>query len=182
MKDLDRDSFAEALCYFIPKVTKVKGEGVYPAKTLYPLVMALKKYLNVNRIPWKLIDDPHFEDVKNVLDNVMKQCTESNVGTVKRQAELITFDQENDLWRDGYLGEDSPDKLRDTVLFLLGVNLALRAGNEHYMLRRDMPNKASLLSFERDSRGIRCLVYREDTSTKTNDRGLKQMRKECKVV
>ena len=95
LKDLDRDSFAEALCYFIPKVTKVKWEGVYPAKTLYQLVIALQKYLNVNRIPWKLIDDPHFEDVKNVLDNVMKQCTESNVGTVKRQAELITFDQEN---------------------------------------------------------------------------------------
>ena len=100
LKDLDRDSFAEALCYFIPKVTKVKWEGVYPAKTLYQLVIALQKYLNVNRIPWKLIDDPHFEDVKNVLDNVMKQCTESNVGTVKRQADLITFDQENVLWRD----------------------------------------------------------------------------------
>ena len=50
------------------------------------------------------------------------------------------------------------------------------------MLCRDMPNKASLLSFERDSRGIRCLVYCEDTGTKTNDTGLKQVRKECKVV
>ena len=68
------------------------------------------------------------------------------------------------------------------MLFLLGVNLALRAGDEHYLLRREMPNKASQLSFERDSRGIRCLVYREDTGTKTNDGGLKQMRKERKVV
>ena len=42
--------------------------------------------------------------------------------------------------------------------------------------------KPSQLTFERDGNGVRCLVYREDTSTKTNDGGLKQMRKERKVV
>ena len=45
-----------------------------------------------------------------------------------------------------------------------------------------MPNKSSQLSFQRDSNGVRCLVYHEDTSTKTNDGGLKQMKKERKVV
>ena len=37
-------------------------------------------------------------------------------------------------------------------------------------------------SFKRDSTGVRCLVYIEDTTTKTNDGGLKSMRKECKIV
>ena len=136
----------------------------------------------MNKIPWKLIDGPEFESVKNVLDNVMKERTQLNVGTVKKQAELITFDQENLLWKEGILGEDTPDKLRDTVLFLLGVNLALQAGDEHYQLRRSLPDKPSQLSFERDSRGICCLVYREDTDIKSNDGGLKQIRKERKVV
>ena len=182
LNDIDRDSFCEALCYFIPEVTKVKGDGMYPAKTLYQMIVAIQKYLNVNKIPWKLIDGPQFESVKNVLDNVMKERTQLNVGTVKKQVELITYDQENMLWKEGVLGENSPDKLRDTVLFLLGVNLALRAGDEHYQLHRDIPGKPSQLSFERDSRGIRCMVYCEDTGTKTNDGGLKQMRKERKVV
>ena len=101
---------------------------MYPAKTLYQMIVAIQKYLNVNKIPWKLIDSPQFESVKNVLDNVMKEHTQLNVGTVKKQAELITYDQENMLWKEGVLGENSPDKLRNTVLFLLGVNLALRAG------------------------------------------------------
>ena len=45
-----------------------------------------------------------------------------------------------------------------------------------------MPDKPSQLSFERGSNGIHCLVYHEDTSTKTNDGGLKQMPKERKIV
>ena len=131
LNQIDEVSFGESLCYFIPEVSRAKGEGLYPAKTLYQLIVALQKYLNVNKVPWKLLDGPRFENVRNVLDNVMKQRTELSVGTVRKQADLITFDQENVLWREGLLGEDTPDKLRDTVLFLLGVNLALRAGDEH---------------------------------------------------
>ena len=66
LNGLDEKSFGEALCYFIPEVTKAKGEGLYPAKTLYQLVVALQKYLNVNKIPWKLIDGPNFENVRVV--------------------------------------------------------------------------------------------------------------------
>ena len=32
LNDIDRDSLCESLCYFIPEVTKVKGEGIYLAK------------------------------------------------------------------------------------------------------------------------------------------------------
>ena len=182
LADLEEVSFCESLCHFIPEVSKSKGEGLYPAKTLYQLIVAIQMHLNVNKIAWKLIDGAAFENVKIVLDNVMKQRTELNVGTVKKQAELITYAQENILWKEGHLGEQNPDQLRETVLYLLGVNLALRAGDEHYLLRREVPGKPSQLTFERNTEGVRCLVYREDTCTKTNDGGIKQMRKERKVV
>ena len=68
------------------------------------------------------------------------------------------------------------------MLFLLGINLALRAGDEHYHLRRDSNDKKSQLVFERNQVGDRCLVYYEDTCTKTNNGGLKHMHKECKIV
>ena len=87
-----------------------------------------------------------------------------------------------ELWNEGILGEDTPIKLRNTVLFLLGINLALRAGDEHYYLRHDTPDKKSQISFEHDSTGIRCLVYREDHVTKTNSGGLGDRKKERKVV
>ena len=89
---------------------------------------------------------------------------------------------ESKMWETNVLGEDTPDKLRDTVLYLLGVNCALRAGDEHYNLRRPGGCTSSQLSFELNEFGIRCLVYREDSVTKTNKGGLRDMKKERKIV
>ena len=61
---------------------------------------------------------------------------------------MITYETEEILWQCGILGEHTPDILRDTVLYLLGVNLALCAGDEHYNLCRDVPELDSQLSFE----------------------------------
>ena len=41
---------------------------------------------------------------------------------VKKQAEVITYDFENELWSKNLLGESNPDKLRDTVMFLIDIN------------------------------------------------------------
>ena len=72
--------------------------------------------------------------------------------------------------------------IRDTVLFLICINVALRAVDEHYYLRRDLPEKQSQIRFEKNSKGQECVVYREDSCTKTFDGGIGQMRKERKVV
>ena len=184
LANLNKENFEHAMCRFIPEVTKSRGEGLYPAKTLYQLVVAIQKFLNVNKIAWKLVDlkSNEFEDLRTVLDNVMKERTEQNIGTIKRQADIISYEYEELLWEKSILGEDSPSKLRDTVLFLLGINLALRGVDEHYQLRREMPDKSSQISLERNNNGIKCLVYREDTCTKANDGGIAHMKKERKIV
>ena len=112
----------------------------------------------------------------------MKERTAMNVGVNKKQAGLISYEVEEKLWKTGLLGEDTPDILRDTVLFLIGINVTLRAVEEHYNLRRPMPNEPSQLSFETDSQGVRCVVYREDRITKTHDGGLNDMKSERKEV
>ena len=112
----------------------------------------------------------------------MQDHAAMSVGMVKCQAEVISLDYENTLWERNILSEDSPDRLRNTVLYLLGVNCTLRAGDEHYMLRRPGGCTTSQLSFEFNSDGDKCIVYREDNMTKTNRGGLKDMKKECKVV
>ena len=91
---------------------------------------------------------------------------------VKRQANVISYKFENSLWEKNILGEDTPDKLRNTVLFLIGINCGLHAGDEHYDLRRPSPNKCSQFSFQRNPEGKRCVFCTEDTVTKTNDGGL----------
>ena len=58
----------------------------------------------------------------------------------------------------------------------------MRAGDEHYELHRDGPNKKSQLSFQTNQKGQRCVIYQEDTITKTYDGGLNSLRKDSKIV
>lgn len=53
------------------------------------------------------------------------------------KATVVTEDMEKDLWEKGVLGDSNPQKLLDTVIYTLGVQLALRA-SEHRSLNRNM--------------------------------------------
>ena len=81
------------------------------------MIVSIQKYLNENHLGWKLLDDPDFLEVKTVLDNLMKERAAFNIGVTKRQAEVITYSHEEKLWSDGILSEQTPNQLRDTVLF-----------------------------------------------------------------
>ena len=178
---LTKENLIHALCIFISEVTKINGED-YQGKTLYEMITSTQKYLHESHVYWKILEDPEFLEVRNVLDNVMKERAAANLGTVVKQAQCIPLEFENQMWESGVLGEDTPDKLRNTVLFLLGMNCGLRAGDERYDLRRDTVRKQSQLTFERSENSKWCLVYREDSVTKTNDGGLESLKKQRKVV
>ena len=182
LPNLCKDNLQYALCRFIPEVTKSRGEGPFPGGTLYQLIVALQKYLRVNKLNWDLVEGKEFSEVKTVLDNVMQERMKANIGVVKKQAELITYQCEEKMWQEGILGESDPHILRQTVLYLLGINCFLHAVNEHYYLRRPLLGKKSQLNFERNEFGDTCIVYREDFVTKTHDGELNDMnydRKEC---
>ena len=147
LSTLTKDNLIRAMSYFVPEVVK-KNNELYPAASLYQLVVAIQKYLHFNKIPWKLVEGPEFLDLKIVLDNVMKERTQMGVGSTKHIAKLITYEMENDLWNRGFLGSDTPSKLRTTVFYQLGIKCCHRGVGEHHWLRRDMPNKKSQLSFE----------------------------------
>ena len=178
----DKGQFlCHALCSFIPEITKVKDGAAYPSATLYQMIVFIQRHLVENGLNWKLIDGTEFAKVKTVLDNVMKERAQNNIRTVKRQANVITYEYENMLWDKNILGEQNPDQLRQTVMFLIGINCGLRAGDEHHYLCQDGVDKSSQFSFQWNDKGIRCLVYAEDTVTKTNDGGLSSLKKQRKV-
>ena len=72
-------------------MTKSKGEGLYPGKTLYQMIVAIQKYLNVNKINWKLVDskDPEFSELRTVLDNVMKERASLGIDRNCKEASRI---------------------------------------------------------------------------------------------
>ena len=180
-KNLAKDDFEYSMCKFVAEVVKVKDGSDYPGRTLYQLCVSIQKYLFVNGIKWKLIEGD-FDKLRNVLDNVMKQWAAECIGTTVCRAGFVTQEIDNKMWVDGVLGDENPGQLRETVLFLLGLNVGLCAGDEHYNLRRDTDDLPSQLQFKRNEKGVRCLVYTEDCVTKTNDGSLSSMKKECKVV
>ena len=68
---MTKERLCFALCRFVPEITKKDGSD-YPGKTLCEIIVAIQKHVNHKDLPWKLINDPAFLDLKMVLDNVMK--------------------------------------------------------------------------------------------------------------
>ena len=50
LESLTKDNLNSVLCRFIPEVTKQKGDGQYPGRTLYQMVCAIQKHLSVNKL------------------------------------------------------------------------------------------------------------------------------------
>ena len=61
----------------------------------------------------------------------MKECTSAGLGITVRKADIITKMDEDILWHTGILGTENPEQLMHTVLYLVGLYCALRAGKEH---------------------------------------------------
>ena len=144
VKTITKANLSAAVCRFITEVKKLDGSE-YPAKTLYDIVICLQFWLETKGICWKLLSDKEFEQVRFTLDNVMKGCVAAGVGTKVRQAEVLTFSDEDLFWSLGVLGYHNPEALLHNVVFSLGLNCALRAGKEHRVLR-SIPLTPSLSS------------------------------------
>ena len=159
------------LCYslsrFVREVKKLNGSE-YPANTVHELVM-IQMYLHENSVFWELLDQPQFLTLRNVVDNTMREHHSAGLG-VRRSSNIITLDSEDKLFNKGILGEDTPEKLLKTVIYMISMHCALRGGAEHCNLRR--PGCNSQFSFDCDTLGRERLIYREDPLQKTSQGGL----------
>ncbi len=176
---LHADNFCYSLSAFLNEVKRSDGFE-FGSKGLYSLVVMLQFHLEKQGLPWKLIDDPEFVRVQYTLDNLMKKRAADRV-SVTKSASPISFADEEKMWLNGTLGEDTPEKLQNTVMYLLGLSCALRGGQEHRNLR--CPGHDCQFSVCSDSAtGQRYLQYVEDEKKKTNQGGIQGKKSERKVV
>ena len=175
---LTQVDLAYSLCRFIREVKKLDGSD-YPPNTLREMIVMIQMYLQSNGINWKLLDGYSFVGLRNVLDNTMKERHAAGLG-VRKSSEIITPQIERKLLESGVIGLDDPQKLLNGVIYFLGIYLALRGVAEHNSLRR--PGCDPQIKITTDSRGVKCLVYREDPLTKTNQGGLNAHSKSAKIV
>ena len=176
MSDDHLDHF---LARFVAEVRKVDGKE-YPEKTIYEMINSIQTYLRVEcKRNLTLIDKSScvFRKLNSALNYVLKDRAQQGLGVEICQAKGITEEQENYLWLHGFLGSSNGELLRDTLVFVFGMQFALRAGQEHRNLRR----RNSQLSLQVDELGKEYLQYIEDIS-KTNNGGLAHLRIKRKVV
>ena len=114
------------------------------------------------------------EPIKKTLDGEMRQLTAKGIAHPTKQAEPITSNEEEILWKKGLLGETSPSVLLNTMVFMCGMYFALCSGQEHRELRF-----SQLQINERE--GKKSIIYYEN-AFKANSGGLKHQKIERKVV
>ena len=166
-----KSNLSSALCRFITEVQKV-DESEYPPNSLRDLVYGIQMHLETQKFYWKLLDmsDEEFVNVAMVLDNEMKDRVEKSMGVVQSATPILVHMEEK-MWANGVLVEENPKQLSDTVMFLLGINLALSGGGgDHKKLRH--PGFNEQIRVGTDSNGVKCLMYHSDPMSKTNKGGL----------
>ncbi len=127
------------------------------------MILCVQMHCEMHKVYWKLLakGDKSLTDLYYTLDNLIKKCTMNGLGG-KNSATAITLSAEETMWREGVLGNSTPKQLSDTLLYLLGVNLALRGERTQVLM------VTWVQSVGRDMDGIQCLVFKEDVRTKTN--------------
>ena len=169
------------LARFVMEVRNQNGQP-YVGGTLYGLCAALQRYVREKRAilsqgePLDIYKDPRLDYFRKTFDVVLKDLHRQGIGASKKQADVISIDMEERLWDGGYLGDDEPQKLLNSLVFCLGLNLALRSGQEH---RRLSPDMFTVVEGSDENRSY--LLYTEFGS-KNNAGGLKDRKVKNKSV
>ena len=113
---------AYALQCFILEVRKKNGDN-YPAETLYELVVSLQMFVNAHGRNIKFLDDSEYIEVRDCLDNRMKELSKVRNVQPHKKADIITVKDKDIMWVKGVLGSSNPKQLVETMLYLCGVHL-----------------------------------------------------------
>ena len=174
----------EQFGYWISRlVMEVRNQNGLPynGSTLYGLCAGVQRFVRDKRTqcndkePLDIYKSPEFAVFRRALDSVLKDLHSRGIGVGKKQAEVISCDLEDRLWKEGVLGDDNPEKLIDTLVYCFGLNFALRSGKEHRNLRPDMIKYQQLA----DSKSY--IIYNESGS-KNNSGGIKDRKVQNKAV
>ena len=65
----------------------------------------------------------------------MRQLRAEGIGAARKQAEVIGFGEEQQLWESGTLSTETPNGLFNAVFYYNGLNLILRGRDEHRALK-----------------------------------------------
>lgn len=167
VEEFDENDLNYCMKFFIAELRNQKGE-FYPPRTMKEIVAMIQHYFqNSLSRTWSIFVDKEFHETRNILDAQMKRVAALGTVKAKKRAASISFDDEEDLWQKGILGDETPRKLMDTLIYLLGLHLSLRAAKEHRDLAFGKDSQLELVDIDGE-----CIKYTERIS-KNRTFGLK---------
>lgn len=166
------------LKYFVMEVRKTDGTK-YPPRTLKEIIAGVQHHFNyVLKREMSIFTGQAFSATRESLDAEMKTSAKEGNVKLKRRANAISIDNERELWNNGTFGDSNPRQLIDTLIYHLGIHLALRAIDEH----RDLEfGPGSQITLKTDENGQEYLLYVERTS-KNKKIGIKKSNMEPKTT
>ena len=165
------------LSSFVCEVRRTDGSR-YPPNTLHGIIASIQHFSKGKGKPVRFFNDDKFSFLRNALDTLMKENASSGLGFTKKQEDVITLDEEEELWSNRVHGDSSPQQLLDTIVYLFGIHCALRGRSEHRRLRSE---NSQIVKREDRRNSLQYLEYREDVS-ETNAGGLKDRKLQRKVT
>ncbi|KAK6181818.1 hypothetical protein SNE40_009601 [Patella caerulea] len=82
------------LSRFVLEIRKVDG-SCYPPNSILSMVMGLASYIKVERkVNIDILSNSEFEEFRQVLDGQMKKLSNMGLGNLRKQAEPITDNEE----------------------------------------------------------------------------------------
>ena len=139
----------------------------------------MQHYMAMNRCELKLLDHPGLVQMHNTLDNRMKELSKEGVIRDWQQLQPISLQQEEHLWNTGLLGDDTPEKLVNTLLYLIGLHFALHACDEHKALK---VGYYSQLRIKMDQESNRCYLEYTEKHSKNFQGSIQSLKSKPKVV
>jgi hypothetical protein len=180
LKDIDewtRSDLNHAMKFFVAEIRKENGE-LYPPQTLKSIVaMVQHHFVHERKMDISFFKDREFVELRDVLDGCMKDAAKKGLVQLKRKSEVITVQEEEKLWSNGSLGCSNGRQLLETLIYLLGMNLSLRASQEHRDLEFGENSQLQMIKEGEEE----VLLYVERTS-KNHSFGLKSTRMEPKCT
>jgi hypothetical protein len=176
LKEMSVGEMDYVLQFFFSELRKKNGDQ-YPPRTIKEIAACVQHFLNYQmKIPLSLFKDVQFMATREAMDAAMKKSAKDGFVKEKKRAALITWDEEETMWANGTFGISSPGQLIDTLIFNLGLHLALRASQEHHDLLFGPKSQLVLTTYDAEE----CLKYTERTS-KNKSFGIHNSRMEPKV-
>jgi hypothetical protein len=132
--DISSKEVCKWLCHFFSEVRKADGSKYCP-RSLSSLLAGLQRHIeNISPTDAALriqSSEGEFKPLHTLLDNLYKDLHTQGIGTSTVQSEVVSFEEEKQLWESGSIGVDNPESLLNAVFFYNGINFILRGGSEH---------------------------------------------------